>query len=69
MTPRLGQYIFRMISGWWRICQVIDVFTTTQGLPGYAYAEVDGEPEFAREDRELARRRVYELNGWKYRPK
>lgn len=61
--PRLGQFGFHLNRGAWRIYQVTRVYQD-----GYGMTELEHEPIYSIEEREKARKRVYELNGWRYRP-
>lgn len=66
--PRLGQFGFHLNRGSWRIYQVTSVFPVAGSLSGYGMTELEHESIYPIEEREKARKRVYELNGWNYRP-
>lgn len=57
--PRVGQYFYTLRGRWFHIYRYVEV----NGF-GSSASPVDGEPTFL--DREQARKRVYELNGWRY---
>lgn len=62
MVIKEGLYCFRMgRNGFWEIRQYVNVRDN-----GYGLCKVPGERFHV--DREEARKRVYELNGWKYKP-
>lgn len=58
-----GQYIVRLNWGWWTIYRLVNVRDDNN----YGYQKVDSEPQFPYEEREAAVRRMFELNGWRYR--
>ncbi len=62
MRDKVGQYSYEIHGRAFRIyiCTLVTA-TGSQALPVYE------EPFFYNE--EEARKRVYELNGWKYKPK
>lgn len=59
MKPKVGQYHYAFRGGEFRIYRYTHVSDS-----GTCASEVIGEPRFS--DREKARQRVYELNGWPY---
>lgn len=65
--PKLGQYGFHLVRGSWRIYQVTSVYSNSL-CSGYGMTDLPDEPVYSIHDREKARKRVYELNGWNYRP-
>ena len=66
MIIKEGLYCFRMSRcGYWEIRQYINVRDKGHGVE-YGLAAVPGERMHA--DREEARKRTYELNGWRYTP-
>lgn len=65
--PKLGQYGFHLVRGSWRIYRVTSVFSNSR-CSGFGMTDIETEPFFPIRDREKARKRVYELNGWNYRP-
>lgn len=60
--PKVGQYYYTPRGRGWRIYRYTHVSDT-----GSAASPVLEEPIFF--NREEARKRVYELNGWKYTPR
>lgn len=60
MAYKVGQYHYVLRGRFFRIYKCTSVSDT-----GSSSSLVIGEPSFT--DRELARQRVYQLNGWKYR--
>lgn len=62
MKKKVGQYHYALRGNSYRIYRYVSVSDT-----GSCATEVMGEPSFT--DPEQARRRVYELNGWAYRPR
>ncbi|MCM1356459.1 MAG: hypothetical protein NC212_08650 [Staphylococcus sp.] len=60
---KIGQYTFSLLHGSWAIYR----YTNVRSEQSYSMEKVWNEPTFAYNDRESARRRVYELNGWKYK--
>lgn len=60
--PKIGQYYYIIRGRSWRIYRYTHVSDT-----GAVASPVAEEPVFF--NKEDARRRVYELNGWKYTPK
>lgn len=56
---KLGEYFYQIRGRGWRIYQTDFVSDRVTSA-----SEVRGEPLY--HDREEARKRVYELNGWKY---
>lgn len=65
--PKVGQYGFHLVRGTWRIYQVTCVYSNAR-CSGFGKTDVEEEGVYSIQDRESARRRVYELNGWNYRP-
>ena len=66
--PKIGQYGFHLVRGEWRIYQVTEVWHNSR-CGGFGMTDIDGERVYPIHEREAARRRVYELNGWNFRPK
>lgn len=64
MTPKVGQYHYCLRGRYFRIYRYTHVAADGSGT---AASLVMDEPSFI--DREEARKRVYELNGWKYTPR
>lgn len=62
MKPKVGQYFYAIRGNSFRIYRC-----TEASDDGYCSSPVIAEPCFP--DRESARKRVYELNGWKYKDK
>ena len=62
MKPKVGQYYYTIHHGRYRIYRY-DVV----GPAGSISSPVTDEPIFS--NPEKARKRVYELNGWKYTPR
>ena len=60
MKPKVGQYFYMPRGRNFRIYRYNHVSETTSSA-----SPVNSEPYFS--NREEARRRVYELNGWRYR--
>lgn len=67
MPKKLGQFGFHLNRGSWRIYQVTRVTPVAAGF-SYGLTELEHESIYPIEEREKARKRVYELNGWNYRP-
>ena len=59
---KVGQYVYKLNGSQYRIYRC----DFNNGV-NYSFEEVIGEPFFT--DPELARKRVYELNGWSYKSK
>ena len=62
MKPKVGQYYYTFHGKGYRIFQYIEVTDR-----GSSAAPVHEEPTYF--NREAARKRVYELNGWRYEKK
>lgn len=62
MIPKTGQYYYTLRGRFFRIYRYDSVTGT-----GSIASPVQEEPLFS--DREQARKRVYELNGWIYAPR
>lgn len=62
MKAKVGQYYYTPRGHFFRIYRYDSVTDT-----GSTASPVQEEPLFS--DREQARKRVYELNGWKYNPR
>ncbi|MCM1077789.1 MAG: hypothetical protein NC411_10575 [Bacteroides sp.] len=62
MKKNVGQYHYAFRGDRYRIYRYVSLHDT-----GSCSTEVMTEPTFT--DPEQARRRVYELNGWTYRPR
>lgn len=62
MKAKVGQYYYTPRGRFFRIYRYDSVTDT-----GSTASPVQAEPLFS--DREQARKRVYELNGWKYNPR
>lgn len=60
MKAKLGQYYYTPRGNGWRIYRYTHVSDT-----GFSGSAVTDEPTYF--NREEAKKRVYELNGWKYR--
>lgn len=62
MIPKTGQYFYAQRGRRFRIYRY-DIVTLTSS----SASAVNDEPQFS--DSEEARKRVYQLNGWKYTPR
>ncbi|MCU6767384.1 hypothetical protein OCV73_00205 [Barnesiella propionica] len=60
MKPKVGQYHYELRGSCFRIYRYDQVSDT-----GTSSSPVYGEPSYL--DREEAKKRVYELNGWRYK--
>lgn len=58
----VGQYSYKRMGNGWKIYR-----TEHNHYIGFTASPVIGEPKYF--NREEVRRRVYELNGWKYTPR
>lgn len=61
---KVGQYKVSLHHGSWAIYRITHVSDM-----GYSMQPVLDEPEFPYDRRDDAIRRMYQLNGWEYRPR
>lgn len=62
MKPKVRTYFYKPYYNMYRIYMIVDVTENTTSA-----SAADDEPLFT--DPEKARKRVYELNGWKWKEK
>lgn len=63
-TPKVGQYFYCLHRNTFVIHQYTDIYDN-----GYSAQPAVGEKAYQIYEREEARKRVYELNGWTYKPR